>query len=163
MPECFVFSIRGKSNLDDNSKLIGRQDLAKQAREIFNKALIDAPAQKALAISPIFLNINSVSGYLVGGFVRTHCWVERRRDIDIAVGADVLEIGPQLADSLQGKFVLLWTKSIASDGLSCRIGPSMSLLLTERLKTTEKARFHHQCHGRGFAATHIRKAKYCFD
>jgi len=28
-------------------------------------------------------------------------------DIDIAVGADVLEIGPQLADSLQGKFVLL--------------------------------------------------------
>jgi hypothetical protein len=81
--------------------------LAKQAREIFNKALIDAPAQKALANIADFLKYHSVSGYLVGGFVRDALLGRETADIDIAVGADVLEIGPQLADSLQGKFVLL--------------------------------------------------------
>ena len=81
--------------------------MAKQAQEIFNKALIDAPAQKALANIADFLKYHSVSGYLVGGFVRDALLGRETADIDIAVGADVLEIGPQLADSLQGKFVLL--------------------------------------------------------
>jgi len=65
--------------------------LAKQAQEIFNKALIDAPAQKALANIADFLKYHSVSGYLVGGFVRDALLGRETADIDIAVGADVLE------------------------------------------------------------------------
>jgi poly(A) polymerase len=86
--------------------LAGR-DLAKQAREIFNKTLIDAPAQKVLAHIAVFLKSHNMRGYLVGGFVRDALLGRETADIDIAIEADALEIGPQLADSLQGKFVLL--------------------------------------------------------
>jgi len=83
------------------------RDLAKQSREIFDKALIDIPAQKVLAHIAGFLKSHNVRGYLVGGFVRDALLGRETADIDIAVEADVREIGPHLADSLQGKFVLL--------------------------------------------------------
>ena len=81
--------------------------MAKQAREIFDKASIDAPAQKVLAHVAGYLQSHNVRGYLVGGFVRDALLGRETTDIDIAVAADGLEIGPRLADSLQGKFVPL--------------------------------------------------------
>jgi poly(A) polymerase len=48
-----------------------------------------------------------VKAYLVGGFIRD-AWLERATaDIDIALAADALEIAPQIADALGGRFVLL--------------------------------------------------------
>ena len=101
--------------------------MANQAQDIFNKALIDEPAQTVLEHLADFLKNHRVRGYLVGGFVRDALLGRDTADIDIAVEADVLAIGPQLADSLQGKFVLLdevnrigriiipdWTIDIAS-------------------------------------------------
>jgi len=101
--------------------------LANQAQEIFNKALIDETGSNSAGASGRFSQNHRVRGYLVGGFVRDALLGRDTADIDIAVEADVLAIGPQLADSLQGKFVLLdevnrigriiipdWTIDIAS-------------------------------------------------
>ena len=57
--------------------------------------------------SLIFSKGQDVHAYLVGGFVRDVLLGRDTADIDIAVDADVLKIGPADCGSLQGKFVLL--------------------------------------------------------
>jgi poly(A) polymerase len=48
-----------------------------------------------------------VKAYLVGGFIRDS-WLKRTTaDIDIALAADTLELAPQIARALRGKFILL--------------------------------------------------------
>ena len=81
--------------------------MAKQSGESFDKALIDAPAQFLLAQLAGLLKSHGAHGYLVGGFVRDALLGRDTADIDIAVAADVLTIAPQLADAMQGKFVIL--------------------------------------------------------
>jgi len=89
----------------------------------------------------------------VGGFVRDALLVERRRISIIAVGADVLEIGPQLADSAAGQIRAVGRNQSHRDGLSCRIGPSIVASFKRKIEDDlKRARFHHQCHGRGFAS-----------
>ena len=48
-----------------------------------------------------------VRGYLVGGFIRDTLLEKETRDIDIAVAADALEVSRSVAESLQGKCVVL--------------------------------------------------------
>ena len=101
--------------------------MSKETREIFDKALIDSPAQSLLTRLADFLKTQNVHAWLVGGFVRDALLGRDTADIDVAIDTDVLKIAPQLADSLQGKFVLLdevnrigriiikdWTIDIAS-------------------------------------------------
>ena len=103
------------------------RNLSKETRDTFDRALVDGPALALLARLADFLKSHSVRAYLVGGFVRDALLGRDTADIDIAVDTDVLKIAPQLADSLQGKFVLLdevnrigriiikdWTIDIAS-------------------------------------------------
>ncbi len=53
------------------------------------------------------LTEQSVKSYLVGGLVRDVLLGRDMADIDIAVAADALEIAPQVATALGGKYVLL--------------------------------------------------------
>ncbi len=48
-----------------------------------------------------------VKAYLVGGFVRDVILERKTADIDIAINADALEIAPEVARALGGKYVLL--------------------------------------------------------
>ena len=73
----------------------------------FNTALIETEAQSLLFQLAKFLSSQRVRGYLVGGFVRDVLLGRDTADIDIAVNADVFEIAPRIAESLQGKFVML--------------------------------------------------------
>jgi poly(A) polymerase len=54
-----------------------------------------------------FLTEHCIKSYLVGGFVRDVLLGRETADIDIAVAADALEIAPEVATALGGKYVLL--------------------------------------------------------
>jgi poly(A) polymerase len=54
-----------------------------------------------------FLNEKRVEAYLVGGFVRDTLIGRSTADIDIAVAADALSLAAQMAENLDGKYVLL--------------------------------------------------------
>ena len=81
--------------------------LSNETQRVFSKALIETQAQSLLARLSDFLKSQGVHGYLVGGFVRDVLLGRDTADIDIAVDVDVLKIAPQIAELLQGKFVLL--------------------------------------------------------
>ncbi|MDD5288860.1 MAG: HD domain-containing protein [Dehalococcoidales bacterium] len=70
-------------------------------------ALIEPEALSLLTVLSNFLAGQKVRAYLVGGFVRDVLLGRDTADIDIAVSTDVMKIGPQVAELLQGKFVLL--------------------------------------------------------
>ncbi|MDP2729893.1 MAG: HD domain-containing protein [Dehalococcoidales bacterium] len=54
-----------------------------------------------------FLGEQGIGAYLVGGFVRNVLLGRETADIDIAVASDALEIAPQIASALGGKYVPL--------------------------------------------------------
>jgi poly(A) polymerase len=54
-----------------------------------------------------FLTGQDIKSYLVGGLVRDALLRRNTADIDIALAADAVEIAPQIADALGGRFVLL--------------------------------------------------------
>jgi poly(A) polymerase len=54
-----------------------------------------------------FLVKEGIPGFLVGGFVRDMMLGRATADIDIALGASVLEVGPRIAAALGGKFIPL--------------------------------------------------------
>ena len=82
-------------------------DLFKGLQGGFNKTLIEPEASSLLIKLSGLLEGKHIRAYLVGGFVRDVLLGRDTADIDIAVNTDVLKIAPRLADSLQGKFVLL--------------------------------------------------------
>jgi poly(A) polymerase len=53
------------------------------------------------------LDRDAVEGYIVGGFVRDTLMQRDSGDVDIAVGADAMDLAPRIADALRGKFVPL--------------------------------------------------------
>ncbi|OGO02189.1 MAG: hypothetical protein A2Y72_03795, partial [Chloroflexi bacterium RBG_13_53_26] len=54
-----------------------------------------------------FLIQKDIGAYLVGGYIRDTLLGRSTRDVDIAVTAAAPEVGRKLADTLQGKYVLL--------------------------------------------------------
>ena len=82
-------------------------DSFKELQGKFDKTLIAPEAQSMLIKLSGLLKTGDIHAYLVGGFVRDVLLGRDTADIDIAINADVLKIALQLADSLQGKFVLL--------------------------------------------------------
>jgi poly(A) polymerase len=54
-----------------------------------------------------YLSEQKVKAYLVGGFIRDALLKRATADIDIALAADALELAPEIAKALGGKFVLL--------------------------------------------------------
>ena len=81
--------------------------MSRETRDTFDNALVDTQAQSLLTQLADYLKKQDVHAWLVGGFVRDALLGRDTADIDIAVDTDVLKIAPELADSLQGKFVLL--------------------------------------------------------
>jgi poly(A) polymerase len=71
------------------------------------KLFIEPRASSLLATVNNFLTKQDIKSYLVGGFVRDVLLKRDTADIDIAVAADAVEIAPQVANALGGKFVLL--------------------------------------------------------
>lgn len=69
--------------------------------------LIEPEARAVLTRVSSLLTGLSVKAYLVGGFVRDVILERETADIDFAISADALEIAPQLARALGGKYVLL--------------------------------------------------------
>ena len=86
---------------------VAEMDPTNETPGAFNEALIETPAYSLLSQLSDFLKGQDVRAYLVGGFVRDVLLGRDTADIDIAVAVDVLEIAPQIAELLQGKFVLL--------------------------------------------------------
>jgi poly(A) polymerase len=54
-----------------------------------------------------FLTKQGIQGYVVGGFVRDIILARDTADVDIALSADALELAPELATTLGGRYVLL--------------------------------------------------------
>jgi poly(A) polymerase len=54
-----------------------------------------------------FLTDSGIQSYLTGGFVRDMLLGRATADVDIAVAANALEVAPQIAAALDGKYVLL--------------------------------------------------------
>ena len=81
--------------------------MSRETRDTFDNALVDTQAQSLLTQLADYFKKQDVHAWLVGGFVRDALLGRDTADIDIAVDTDVLKIAPELADSLQGKFVLL--------------------------------------------------------
>ena len=54
-----------------------------------------------------FLTKHGIQGYVVGGFVRDIILARDTADVDIALSSDALEVAPELATALGGKYVLL--------------------------------------------------------
>ena len=73
----------------------------------FDKTLIEPEAQSLLIKLSGLLKTEDIRAYLVGGFVRDVLLGRDTDDIDITINIDVLNIAPQMAELLQGKFVLL--------------------------------------------------------
>ena len=69
--------------------------------------LLDSRISLLLTKISNFFTEHKVESYLVGGLVRDVLSGRGTADIDIAVAADALEIAPELADALGGKYVLL--------------------------------------------------------
>ncbi len=57
-----------------------------------------------------FLHERNTKAYLVGGFVRDTLLGRETADIDIALTADALEITPDIAGALGGKFLMKVTE-----------------------------------------------------
>ena len=53
------------------------------------------------------LDRDAVEGYIVGGFIRDSLMGRESIDIDIAVGANAMELAPRIADALRGRYVPL--------------------------------------------------------
>ena len=64
---------------------------------------------RALLLTKVsnFLTKQDIQSYVVGGFVRDVLLGRDTADIDIVVAADALEIAPEVATALDGKYVLL--------------------------------------------------------
>ena len=73
----------------------------------FLGSLIEPRASLLLTKVSNFLTEQGVKSYLVGGFVRDALLGRNTADIDVAVAADALEIGPKVATALGGRYVLL--------------------------------------------------------
>ena len=86
---------------------VAEMDSTNETPGAFNQALIEPQTRSLLSQLSDFLKGQDVRTYLVGGFVRDVLLGRDTADIDIAVAVDVLQIGPRLAASLHGKFVLL--------------------------------------------------------
>jgi poly(A) polymerase len=71
------------------------------------KLFIELGTSSLLTAVNDFLSGEGIKSYLVGGFVRDVLLRRDTADIDIAVAADAVEIAPQVANALGGKFVLL--------------------------------------------------------
>ena len=71
------------------------------------KLSIEPRASSLLATVNDFLTEQDIKSYLVGGFVRDVLLKRETADIDIALATDAVEIAPQVANALGGKFVLL--------------------------------------------------------
>ena len=54
-----------------------------------------------------FLARQNIQAYVVGGFVRDQLLLRDTADVDIALKADALEVAPQIATALGGKYILL--------------------------------------------------------
>jgi len=81
--------------------------LSGKSGEIFDRALVEAPAFSLLSELARWLKNREPHAYLVGGLIRDALLGRETADIDIAVAADVPEIGPPLAEALYGKFIML--------------------------------------------------------
>jgi len=53
------------------------------------------------------LDRDAVEGYIVGGFIRDSLMGRDSIDVDIAVGANAMELAPRIADALRGRYVPL--------------------------------------------------------
>jgi len=71
------------------------------------KLQIEAGASLLLTKISNFLASLNIESYLVGGFIRDILLGRDTGDIDIAVATDALEIASRMADTLEGKYVLL--------------------------------------------------------
>jgi poly(A) polymerase len=71
------------------------------------KLFIDPGALSLLTRISDFLAERGIQSYLTGGFVRDVLLERDTADIDIALTADALEIAPEVATTLGGKYVLL--------------------------------------------------------
>jgi len=69
--------------------------------------LIEPEALTILTRVSSLLTGLGVKAYLVGGFVRDVILARKTADIDIAITADALEIAPEVAKAMGGKYVLL--------------------------------------------------------
>ncbi len=71
------------------------------------KLLLKPPTLSLLSqIEGLLTNLNT-HAYVVGGFLRDLVIKRDTADIDIALEADILKIGPRVADNLGGKFISL--------------------------------------------------------
>jgi poly(A) polymerase len=86
---------------------VAEMDLSDEVYGGFSNALIGIQAQSLLTRISVYLKDQGVHAYLVGGFVRDVLLGRDTADIDITVDVDVEKIAPQIAELLQGKFVLL--------------------------------------------------------
>jgi poly(A) polymerase len=68
---------------------------------------IDSQTRAILDAVASFLDSQSVEAYVVGGFLRDALLRRESHDVDLAVAADPLTLGRQLADALAGHFVRL--------------------------------------------------------
>jgi poly(A) polymerase len=68
---------------------------------------IDPQTRGVLATVASFLGSQSLEAYVVGGFLRDALLRRESNDVDLAVAADPLSVGRQLADVLAGHFVRL--------------------------------------------------------
>jgi len=71
------------------------------------KTLFEPGASLPLARVGSILTEQGIQAYVVGGFVRDVLLGRDTADIDIAVASDALEIAPEVATALNGKYVLL--------------------------------------------------------
>ncbi|UCH86184.1 MAG: CCA tRNA nucleotidyltransferase [Dehalococcoidia bacterium] len=68
---------------------------------------IDPQTRGVLAEVASFLDAQSLEAYVVGGFLRDALLRRESNDVDLAVAADPLSVGRELADVLAGHFVRL--------------------------------------------------------
>jgi poly(A) polymerase len=68
---------------------------------------IDPQTRAVLATVASFLDSQNLEAYVVGGFLRDALLRRESNDVDLAVTADPLSVGRQLADVLAGHFVRL--------------------------------------------------------
>jgi poly(A) polymerase len=65
---------------------------------------IDSQTRAVLARVASFVDAESLEAYVVGGFLRDALLGRESHDVDVAVAADPLSLGRQLADALAGHF-----------------------------------------------------------
>jgi len=88
---------------------VNKNSLALETGDEF-KGLVIQIEPEALSILvkiDCFLRERQIEAYLVGGFIRDTLMGRSTADIDVAIAADVLKTGPEMAAELGGKYVLL--------------------------------------------------------